>query len=168
MTLLEVIRNLDSFDDDHAICASRPWAIDSDTIVGDHPREMPILEIEVLLGKPYLLDVHTAKEAVDGWRANVKSPHTAEELCKVVIHYAEHDAWPVFENNTGKLSSQRFVKLEFKNRRWYDWILIVFGIGGLILQLVILMSTKSEQFSWLNVMVSGIFLWFGTVPRKTK
>jgi hypothetical protein len=57
------------------------------------------------------------------------------------------------------------VKLDFKNRRWYEWIYIVLGGLGLLL-VVLSLIVPRVPFSWGPLIGSALFLWFGTVPRK--
>jgi hypothetical protein len=92
MTLLDVIKDLDSFDSEHVICAGRPWSIDSEAVVG--PGADRIDEMVARYGKDYFLEVDIAREAVEGWLSNVTTKPSPEELCEVVIHYAQYDAWP--------------------------------------------------------------------------
>ena len=58
--------------------------------------------------------------------------------------------------------------MSFKDRRWYDWVLIVFGVLVLLTQLMAALSLVREAFKWTAVISGAVFLWFGTVPRKPK
>ncbi len=56
--------------------------------------------------------------------------------------------------------------MEFKNRRWYEWIMIILGVAGLIFQAIALFIPVPGPFSWAQFLVSAFFLWGGTVPRR--
>ncbi len=46
-------------------------------------------------GKDYFLEVFVAREALEGWRSMRGVDRLdPDEAARVVIHYAEHDAWP--------------------------------------------------------------------------
>ena len=61
------------------------------------------------------------------------------------------------------------MKFSLSNRKWYCWILIRLSWIGVLGQLAILASASEElKFSWLSLLVSLAFLWFGTVPREKK
>lgn len=59
-----------------------------------------------------------------------------------------------------------FDPMELKNRRWYEWIMIVLGVVGLISQAIALITPRLGEFSWGQLLVAAFFLWGGTVPRK--
>ena len=61
-----------------------------------------------------------------------------------------------------------FVSMEFKNRRWYEWIMIALGVIGIISQIIALVTPKYGEFSWAQLLVAAFFLWGGTVPRKKR
>jgi hypothetical protein len=58
--------------------------------------------------------------------------------------------------------------MELKNRRWYEWIMIVLGVVGIIGQTIALITPKFGSFSWAQLLVAAFFLWGGTVPRKKR
>ena len=68
----------------------------------------------------------------------------------------------------GKKLTCHFMKFDFSQRRWYEWIYIVLGVFGIIAQLALALKLLPGKFNWLNLLVSFAFLWFGTVPRKPK
>ena len=94
MTLLDVIKELDSFPEDHVICATRPWTLHSDASVGPSPQSGSISEIESHYGKDYFLETDVAREVIEDWLPNFTIRPSDEKLCEVVIHYAENDAYP--------------------------------------------------------------------------
>jgi len=89
MTLLEAIRDLDTFGDHDGIYAAEPWTRDSECVVvpigGDHGAA-------VAQGFCSFPPVHLLREFVDGWQANVDHALTAEEKCERLIHYGMFDA----------------------------------------------------------------------------
>jgi len=91
MNLMEVIRNLDLFDEDDTIYAKRPWTENSLAIVEREPEEG---EPEALkkYGLSYFLEIFIAKEILEDWEKNVGHVPTLEEKCDRVIYYATYDA----------------------------------------------------------------------------
>ena len=66
----------------------------------DEERATPIVEVAAARapGRHYFLEVFVAREALDDWRSMRGVERLPpEEETRVVIYYAENDAWPQFE-----------------------------------------------------------------------
>ena len=92
VTLIEIIRSLDSFASDGIICARRPWAENSEAIVvvDLEARHLP-LEAEKLR-MDYFLEVNIARDFLEDWGASLIPKPTLEERCARLIKYAFTDA----------------------------------------------------------------------------
>lgn len=88
MTLLEVIRTLDSFDEESTIYASEPWTEKSKSVV------VAELESDGLQerGVKYFLEVFIARQFLEEWVGNFGVEPTIQEKCARLIQYAITDA----------------------------------------------------------------------------
>jgi len=90
MTLFEIIRNLESLDDNLTICAARSpeWTEDSNAILTQSyiaAADCPI---------PYFLEVSVAKDVIRAWsHARSGRVPTSHECCEALIYYATNDAY---------------------------------------------------------------------------
>ena len=92
MTLLDVIRDLDSFDNEGIICATKPWTENSQAIVVVEPQARRIPAEAEKLGMDYFLDVFIVREFLEDWTANLHTEPTLKQKCERVIKYAIADA----------------------------------------------------------------------------
>jgi len=92
MTLLDVIRDLESFDNEGIICATKPWTESSQAIVVVEPQARRIPAEAEKLGMNYLLDVFIAREFLNDWIANLNIEPTLQQKCARIIKYAITDA----------------------------------------------------------------------------
>lgn len=91
MKLEQVLAGVDSLDRDSTICAKKPWGPDSDAAVvkpDENYRLPPAIEEA---GYEYFLDVPTALETLEVFGTK---PPTAEEKVRLLMFYAENDAFP--------------------------------------------------------------------------
>lgn len=91
-TLGQIIEGLDFLTDDEAICAVKPWSMNSEAIViqysdddelpeeMDDPTMIPFLEVAIM------------REVVEGFKHNEGENVTLEEICNRVIYYVINDA----------------------------------------------------------------------------
>lgn len=91
MPLLDVIRDIASFDEDHTIYAKKPWTAQSSAIVVWEPDEGDPPEPGEL-GFAYFLEIFIALEVIEGWMGNIDYSPTVERICDRVIYYATYDA----------------------------------------------------------------------------
>jgi len=90
MRLEELIVSLDGLDEDATICARRPWGAASDAILV-HLHDGPIPPDVKQTGYAYFIDVATAREVMEVFG---NRPPTEQEKLKLLLHYAENDAFP--------------------------------------------------------------------------
>lgn len=91
MRLQQVVSKLNALSDSAIICAKRPWSEVAEVQVVE-PNEDLSVPVEVTnAGFAYVLEVHVAKEIMRIF--GDKSPALAERV-RLLIHYAEHDAYP--------------------------------------------------------------------------
>ena len=92
MTLIEIIRDLESFGSEGIICAAKPWTENSKAIVAVEPGARRLPAEAANLGMEYFLDVFVAREFLEGWMANLDAQPTLQEKCARLIQYAINDA----------------------------------------------------------------------------
>jgi hypothetical protein len=92
MTLVEIIRDLESFDSEGIICAKKPWTEDSQAIVVVEPQARRLPAGAEKLGMDYFLDVFVARDFLEDWRANLDAEPTLQQKCARLIKYAITDA----------------------------------------------------------------------------
>jgi hypothetical protein len=92
MTLLEVIRNLESFDGEGIICARKPWTENSQAVVIVEPGARRLPTEAEKLGLEYFLEVFIAREFFEDWTANLDAKPTLQQKCARLIKYARNDA----------------------------------------------------------------------------
>ncbi|HEX8814601.1 MAG TPA: hypothetical protein VF753_03795 [Terriglobales bacterium] len=89
--LIDIVRNLDCFDELQTIYALEPWTAESTAIVAMEPDAgYPTQALQLSL--KYFLEVSVAKEFLNDWIDSLEERPTIEEQCAVVIHYAINDA----------------------------------------------------------------------------
>jgi hypothetical protein len=91
MTLDEAIRHLDEIDDNAILCVRRPWAPSADCIVVAPDEDLGVPKHIKDAGLAYFLEVHVAHEVLGVFG---DSPPTHEEKIRLLIYYAENDAYP--------------------------------------------------------------------------
>ncbi len=92
MTLIDVVRELYSFDNEGIICASKPWSENSQAIVVVEPDARQTPAEAKKLGMAYFLDVFIAREFLEDWSSNLGTKPTLQEQCARLIQYAIMDA----------------------------------------------------------------------------
>ena len=92
MTLLIVVRDLDSLDDGSTIYASDPWTAHSQVVVAPELDSAGLPFDAQKLGLKYFLEVFLAKEFLESWVANLSRESTIDEKCARLIQYAVTDA----------------------------------------------------------------------------
>ena len=92
MKLIEVIRDLQSFDKEGIICAAKPWTENTEAIVVVQPQARRLPDEAQRLGMEYFMEVFIAREFLQDWAANLKTEPTIQEKCARIIKYAITDA----------------------------------------------------------------------------
>lgn len=88
MTLLQVIKALDSFDDEKTIYARKPWTIESEAIVDFEPESGGVPNSAQ--GLDYFIEVFLAVEFMEDLPKLTFASY--EKKCKRLIQYATNDA----------------------------------------------------------------------------
>jgi len=91
MTLEEAIRQLDTFDEYHMICVRRPWSPSAECVVVAPAENLAQPAHVREAGFEYFLEVFVAHEVLGVFG---KKPPTLEEKIRLLIHYADYDAYP--------------------------------------------------------------------------
>jgi hypothetical protein len=92
MTLIEVINNLETLDQESTIYASEPWTEDSTALIATEPEEGGIPSNAAKLGLKYFLEVFVARDFIEDWMASLDAKPTPQEKCSRLIQYAVKDA----------------------------------------------------------------------------
>ena len=87
-TLLEVVTDLASADEDAAIYAVEPWTCETPAVVAAEPLTGGVPDIAANAGMTYLLAISVAREFLEGWDPD-DSPRAR---CERLIGYAINDA----------------------------------------------------------------------------
>ncbi|NVJ60085.1 MAG: hypothetical protein HWE27_06840 [Gammaproteobacteria bacterium] len=88
MILLDVIKDIDSFDDDKTIYAKKPWTINSEALVDFEPESGG--NPETAEGFDYFIEVFLAIEFLEDAPKFLFS--SVEKRCKRLIEYVIRDA----------------------------------------------------------------------------
>lgn len=92
MILLDVIRDLETFENEGIICARKPWTENSEAIVVIEPQARRLPAEAEKLGMDYFLDVFIARDFLEDWKANLDIEPTLQQKCARLIKYAITDA----------------------------------------------------------------------------
>ena len=88
--LIDVVANLESYDADLTIYATKPWTCESDALVAREPAEGGVPPEARMCRAEYFLEIFVANEVLEGWFAAAR-PSTRER-CDRLIRYAIDDA----------------------------------------------------------------------------
>lgn len=75
------------------ICVREPWTADAEARVVGLDEESRLPPDALHGGFKYFLEASLAREVLDVLR-NRSTPSSAEDACKLLIHYAAYDAYP--------------------------------------------------------------------------
>lgn len=92
MTLLKVIQELDTLDQESTIYAAKPWTESSIAMVFPEQEAGGVLQEADELGLKYFIEVFIAHEFLTDWEANLHKTPTISEKCERLIQYAINDA----------------------------------------------------------------------------
>lgn len=90
MTLLDIIRNINTFSEEDTIYALEPWIISSQAIV-THDENGKLPEKAKEYGMSYFLEIIIIKELLEDWQSSTKQNISPEEKCDRIIQYALND-----------------------------------------------------------------------------
>jgi hypothetical protein len=91
MRLQEALDRIDQLSDDDVIFARTPWTLDSDAEIGPLDADLRVPVAITQRGLAYFLEASTANEVLEVF--GDREP-TAEQRRRLLMFYAEHDAFP--------------------------------------------------------------------------
>jgi hypothetical protein len=95
--LLDVVAWIQEFDESalsmKTICVRKPWTAHAESCVVDLDEESRIPQDASTGGYEYFLEASVAREVLDVLRDRL-SKFTTEDACRLLIYYAEKDAYP--------------------------------------------------------------------------
>ena len=91
VTLDETIRQLATLDEDAILCVRQPWEPSAECVIVAPDENLAVPKHIKDAGLAYFLEVHVAREVLGVFG---EKPHSHDEKIRLLIHYAEHDAYP--------------------------------------------------------------------------
>ena len=91
MKLIDIIKNIENFDDDLTIYAKKPWTVDSSAILCFEDEQNEQLTTNAH-GFEYFLENFIVIETIEGWTNNIQFKPTDEDICMRLIEYAINDS----------------------------------------------------------------------------
>ncbi|WP_426767423.1 hypothetical protein [Erwinia aphidicola] len=92
LKLIDVIDQLESFDDESTIYVEQPWSPDSLALVAAELEDGGIPDEAAKINAEYFLEVFLANEFLEGWLSSFNQAPSVKDQCLRLIEYAEHDA----------------------------------------------------------------------------
>ena len=92
MTLMSVVEDLVSLDEEATIYAAEPWTKDSRALIAREPTSGGLPEEAKISGLKYFIEVAIARDFLEGWASNLDHNPSADESCERLIQYAVTDA----------------------------------------------------------------------------
>lgn len=92
MKLIDVIVNIDSFDESHTIYSVAPWHENSPCVVEYEPDDGSLPDAAKSQQMEYFLEVFLVKEFIEGWTQSLAKPPSDKEICQRVVEYVVNDA----------------------------------------------------------------------------
>lgn len=90
--LIDIVANLESYDPELTIYATKPWTCNSETVMAPEPDQGGLPHEAESRGAEYFIEVFVAREFLKGWIVSEARPTSAQEQCERLIHYAVYDA----------------------------------------------------------------------------
>jgi hypothetical protein len=97
MQLIEAISKLDQLPDETFICVRQPWGRHADTLLVPYSEDLDIPPEVLSQGFVYFLEVHVAREILDGF---LEREPSLEQITDLILFYAENDAFPEWADST--------------------------------------------------------------------
>ncbi len=92
MKLIELIRDLESLDEEDTIYAAEPWNDDSEAIVAREPDAGGLPPEAERKGLKYFLEVFVARDFAADWSSELGARPSVQQKCARLIEYAATDA----------------------------------------------------------------------------
>jgi hypothetical protein len=91
-TILSVIEQLESLEDELTVYAAEPWTAGSKAVVAREPGSGGLPAEAQTLGLKYFLEVAIARDFLKGWASSLGHEPSNQEQCDRLIQYAINDA----------------------------------------------------------------------------
>lgn len=91
MKLVEAIQQMSELDRDHTIFVRRPWTPDAECLVRPLEPDGGIPKATKAAGYDYFLELEGCFEVLEAFG---DYQPTLDEKVRVILYYAENDAWP--------------------------------------------------------------------------
>lgn len=92
MKLLDVIRDLETLDEESTIYAAEPWTEDSEVIVSREPDSGGLPPEAERRGLKYFLEVFIARDFAADWASHLGAQPSLQQKCARLIKYATTDS----------------------------------------------------------------------------
>ena len=92
LKLIDMIDQLDIFDDEGTIYMEQPWSPDSVALVAVEPEDGGIPDEAAKIKAEYFLEVFLANEFLEGWLSSLDQAPSLKDQCLRLIEYVKHDA----------------------------------------------------------------------------
>lgn len=98
MNLTDVLDKISELSDEEVIFARKPWRPESEVVVGELDSTYRPPRSIVERGFDYFMEVSTVNEVLEVLATRSATP---QERCRLVLYYAENDAFPdwVYEDD---------------------------------------------------------------------
>ena len=90
--LIEIVKDMDTVDEELTIYAVEPWTPDSDALLGMEPDDAVAPPEALAIGASYFIEVYIAKEFLEGWARGKHKAASVQQRCDRLIKYAVNDA----------------------------------------------------------------------------
>lgn len=91
LKIVEAVAQLSTLDPSITICARKPWHADAECVLVELDRGVVVPKATAAAGFEYFLDVHVCLEVLQVF--GERQP-TLDEQVRLILHYAENDAYP--------------------------------------------------------------------------
>lgn len=91
VALADIINQLDGVDEGQIICARRPWSDQAEGLLALPDENLSVPNDVKAAGFEYFLEVFVAREVLQVFG---NKPATLEDKIRLLIYYAENDAYP--------------------------------------------------------------------------
>ena len=91
MKIVEAVEEISTLDRSITICARRPWTGEAECVLITLDRGVTVPKATTAAGFEYFLDVHVILEVLQVFG---KREPTADEKLRLILFYAENDAYP--------------------------------------------------------------------------
>lgn len=91
MKLGAILERIEELNESDVVFAEKPWSLDARAEIGQLDRDYKVPDSILSQGLSYFLEVSTAREVMEVFGG---VPPTKQEICSLLLFYAENDAFP--------------------------------------------------------------------------